>query len=599
MKLSVFYFIVSSFFFFSFSNSGEVKNDSPNHDSWFYYYKSTKYELTINPNRIAIKKDNSRNIDIKNRESLKNIQYQYEAFGFEIFETSQNFHDLIESSKGYYSFISPVFESENGKTKIFDNKLYVKFHDSVDVKTVLDLLKTVGVEIIQTKKYFKNILRVDLAGTAYDLINSVQKLYNSKKFEEVVPSFIFEVEVDNPGYPDQWYISNNSSQSYTPGTCTNNGNNLNPSIDINVEDVWNSLNIDGQNVKIAIFDTGVDKNHEDLQGNILNGFDAIWAADPLLGSLYGGPTSGNPQLDNNQISIPCTNTGSTINGNLYNYHGTACAGIIAMEDNSDGGKGIAYKSRIIPIRMITRQNIGKTYPCIPTGSECSQLMYSSGTVIMEATLYAADQGAQIISNSTSLDYDATIEIAITAFLEDGRNGLGGIFISSAGNYNKTEVSFPSAIPDAISVGAASLNGDRKSSTSLDQDCELNCLASYDITGGVSIDGEGSWGSNYGYELDIMAPGVFIYTTFPENRYMDGGVFRYFSGTSAACPIVAGVAALILEANPNLSKEQLSYALLHFAKKQNPSKYDYVSGYGHPYGSWNNGMGYGFVDAMHL
>lgn len=85
----------------------------------------------------------------------------------------------------------------------------------------------------------------------------------------------------------------------------------------------------------------------------------------------------------------------------------------------------------------------------------------------------------------------------------------------------------------------------------------------------------------------MAPGDYIYTTFPGNEYNDE-----FHGTSAACPHVAGVAALILERNPALNASEVRNILGSSTKKVGDKTYDTEK----EFGKWNQWYGYGLIDA---
>lgn len=99
-------------------------------------------------------------------------------------------------------------------------------------------------------------------------------------------------------------------------------------------------------------------------------------------------------------------------------------------------------------------------------------------------------------------------------------------------------------------------------------------------------------SNYGKEIDVVAPGVDIPTTgWTES---DTSTYNYikFSGTSAACPQVAAVAALVLSINPNLTSKEVCDIIEKTAQKVGSKPYSTYSN--RPNGTWNEYMGYGLV-----
>ena len=191
-----------------------------------------------------------------------------------------------------------------------------------------------------------------------------------------------------------------------------------------------------------------------------------------------------------------------------NGHGTACAGIAAaIGNNVDGIAGVAWGSQIMSVK------VGNSEGLIETNG-------------VNAILFATDNGARIISMSFGGG-------AYNQFSEDAINYAtdnGSVLFAAAGNDDWGEVSYPSRYENCISVGALSPCNERKNPE--------------------SCDGE-PWGSNYGVELNFMAPGVLISTTA-----MDGGYIDYMNGTSAACPHAAGMGALILSVAPELSPAQV-------------------------------------------
>ncbi|MBS1511732.1 MAG: S8 family peptidase [Bacteroidetes bacterium] len=201
-------------------------------------------------------------------------------------------------------------------------------------------------------------------------------------------------------------------------------------------------------------------------------------------------------------------------------HGTHCAGIIAaVRGNGLGMDGIADNVKIMMIRAV------------PDGDEHDK-------DIANAIRYAVDNGAQIISMSFGKDFSPQKQWVDDAFrYAESKNVL---LVHAAGNDNKdvdTEDNFPNPVyadgkgraSNVITVGAS---GDPKN-------------------GGLTASF-----SNYGKkEVDVFSPGVKIYSTLP-----GGNKYGNLQGTSMACPLVAGIAALTLEYFPNLTAQQLKYVI---------------------------------------
>lgn len=301
--------------------------------------------------------------------------------------------------------------------------------------------------------------------------------------------------------------------------------------DMDVDDTWNYTT--GAGIKVAVIDEGVDLSHPDLTPNLLNGYDAT-----------GNGSNGAPNESNNDA------------------HGTACAGIIAgVGNNNTGIAGVAYNAKIIPIRI-----------AFSNGS----FWTTNDNWIANGINWAWQNGADVLSNSYGGgSYSSTIESAINNAVNNGRNGKGSVVLFSSGNDNGS-VSFPSTVGNAISVGASSMCDERKTPT--------------------SCDGESWWGSNYGTQLDVVAPGVKIYTTDISGSagYNSGDYKSNFNGTSSACPNAAGVVALILSANPNLTQQQAREILERNTDKV--SGYSYSNNSNQPNGTWNSEVGYGRINA---
>ena len=191
--------------------------------------------------------------------------------------------------------------------------------------------------------------------------------------------------------------------------------------------------------------------------------------------------------------------------------------------------------------------------------------------------WARQNGASIISMSSSYGENNTINTAIDNATTIGRDGLGCIVVASSGNNFSTTVNYPARHPNVIAVGAIDNNGIRASN------------------------------SNCGDNIDVVAPGVGIYTTdlqgaagYNTTSGLNGNYFSNFDGTSAACPHVSGIAALILSIRPDLTAEEVRYVIESTCTKVNQGtttgKYNYTNDSSHPNSTWNSYVGYGLVNA---
>jgi len=227
-----------------------------------------------------------------------------------------------------------------------------------------------------------------------------------------------------------------------------------------------------------------------------------------------------------------------------NGHGTHVAGIIsAMTNNNRGVAGVSWGARLIPIKALDNEGSGASIAissCVP---------------------YAVDAGAKVINMSLGGEMLSNLErIAI-----DYAYNNGVICIAAAGNFaddgdpTNDFVMFPAALPHAIAVGASDSENQR---------------AGF---------------SNYGSELDIMAPGVEIYSTVPPTNpgglgndsmdiwHSDG--YEYSDGTSMASPFVAGVVALIFSYEPNATFASVYEKITSTAIDLDTPGKDLYTGYG--------------------
>lgn len=270
-----------------------------------------------------------------------------------------------------------------------------------------------------------------------------------------------------------------------------------------------------------------------------------------LGLIDQGIEGNHPDLNlpNGLISFDLViGTHDYIN-NIYGPHGTACAGIIAAKtNNSKGIAGIAPNVKLI--------------------SYCHPLQESPNAIQQLANgLSQAAESCDVLSCSWGGNalVSSLIEDALKYYAFNwGRKGKGTVVVFSTGNDN-TNVNFPA-----------------------------NCNEKILTVGSINSSGKRSSFSNYGNALDVVAPGEAIPTLdlLGKDGYSSSEYCFDFQGTSASCPHVAAVAALVLSANPNLKGVEVNEIIEKTAKKLK----GYSFSQSKENGSWNNEVGYGLIDA---
>ncbi len=420
--------------------------------------KDTKTEKSKEPN-VSDKKS-----DVNNKIGDPDNKIDYQKI---IHETKdEDYRKSVKLAKG--SFV--VVRKENKNTTPIQEEQWYKDAKATGNEVIMEdtvkddnakEVKQVSYKITTEEKDIWSIVDNTNNQNAVEIAEPVYKYYTS---EESVPSAEY-----NKGMEKQWYLK-----------------------DQKLESVWGNEkygNTAGEGVVVAVIDTGVDYNHEDLQDN-------IWTNSAEVSGTTGADDDNNGYVDDvHGINLIDPNeTPMDDHG-----HGTHVAGIIAMENNNVGGVGIAYKSKIMPIKA--------------GGSDGT--FYSSD--IAKGIEYAYKNGADVINMSFgSSAHSALIENA----LQDAFGSC--VLVAAAGNESAPTADFPlggvNIYPAAYSyvIGVMAYDENNKFASFSNWDYIPNANAEY----------------------EVVAPGVNIYSTLPNGRYTT------WNGTSMAAPMVSAEAAIL-------------------------------------------------------
>ena len=289
---------------------------------------------------------------------------------------------------------------------------------------------------------------------------------------------------------------------------------------INTSAAWD-ISTGGDDVVVAVVDTGVDYNHGDIATNMWINEDE----DPTNGI----DDDGDGFIDNIYGADFINNDGDPLDDH---WHGTHCAGTIAgVGNNSLGVVGVNWQCRIMAVKGLSNTGFG------------------SSETLANAIVWAADNGADVISNSwshyTRVPSDPVVEAAVHYAYD-----AGCVIVFAAGN-NEDDVQYycPQNMDETITVAATDWN---------------------DVK---------AWFSNWGELVDVCAPGIYILSLRAEGLGTQwrvvGENYYIASGTSMACPHVAGLAALLLSLVPHLSNTEVAERIIAMTDNIDVVNPDYV------------------------
>ncbi|HEX38291.1 MAG TPA: hypothetical protein ENG70_05495, partial [Candidatus Cloacimonetes bacterium] len=349
-------------------------------------------------------------------------------------------------------------------------------------------------------------------------IESSIELYKSNQYvENAIPEYYAYLAVtpNDPYFDDCWGHDNTSSNG--PGSGHVVG------FDSHVEEAWDDeQGFGSSSVIVAIMDTGVDYNHEDLNNNCIAGYD------------YGD------------------NDSDPMDDSADEGHGTCCAGIAAGEvNNSIGVSGVAGGCSIMPLKI---------------SDSGGSLMF---TYIENALTHCGDNNVDVASMSFGADISQGDSPSTDSAVSYAYNN-GVTLLAATANDDYSHIHYPAAHEYVIAIGAASPCAERKDASS--------CDGEYWWGSNYGVDTQDARDA-----VDVIAPTILPATDVTgSDGYSTGQYITDFNGTSCATPYAAGVAALVKSKNPLLTPDQIRTVLRSTATDiidEGPAGWDRYTGYG--------------------
>lgn len=359
----------------------------------------------------------------------------------------------------------------------------------------------------------------------------------------------------DPLLGDQWHLINSTNTA-----------------DINIEPLWDSkptTGFKGEGVVVAVVDDGLEIAHPDLTANTLD----LCHRDFRV--------SSNTQ---NQDPTPT---------NAEDAHGTAVAGIIAARDNNIGVTGVAPRASLIGINLLdTDRHAGSAGILV---SEIAAAMTHQRNIVAVSnnSWGAPDTG---FLSSAHTNWKSAIETGISTSSNAIRGrGITYLFAAGNGHYIEQDVFFHdySVLDEktghhgVLTIAAANADDTHASYSEWGPNLLVSAYGGNYCNNSSTIATTDLTGSDRG--LRVAAP------SWAASDYPDQTDYtRCFNGTSAATPMVAGVVALMYQANPDLTWRDVRWLLARTARQIDPTNDGWVkSANGYPY---NPRYGFGAVDA---
>lgn len=419
-------------------------------------------------------------------------------------------------------------KDSEGTTFYLTDKIIVVFDPAADVAQIEALLEKHRLKVLKEYEELENAYLLQVtSGSGENPLKVANRLAEEEIVVSAEPNMVNRFQpafIPGDGFfRRQWHLS------------ARNGLQLVTEASVNAPQAWDVAR-GARDVVVAVVDDGFDLGHPDFQGP----GKVVFPKDYVDGDANPFPESS-----------------------IGDYHGTPCAGVAIAESNGQGVVGVAHGCSFMPVRF-------------PLAADDDLLIEIFEEVGRKADVISCSWGPPPAFAPLSLPVSATLRRLATT---GGPRGKGCVICFAAGNYN-------APIKDPNNRGFTWLNfgsGVRQRTTGR----ILNGLAAHPnviaVAASTSLNKHSAY-SNWGAEISVCAPSNNFHPLDPQQFVPGRGIWttdneafgdgftarsRYtgsFGGTSSATPLVAGVAALVLSANPDLTAAEVKDVLQTSADK---------------------------------
>lgn len=364
----------------------------------------------------------------------------------------------------------------------------------------------------------------------------------------------------DPLFSESWHLENTGQTAFSDSAGK-------VGEDSSIKKV-HDLNILGRGIRIAVSDSGTEINHPDLFGNTLQGEHRNY-----FSSISGDWHNADPYPSDNEA------------------HGTAVAGLIsALGWNGIGSRGVAPSAKFSSFRFIMDYSEGET--------ESSYLVKQLDQLYGNFDVFNMSYG---MDGRSFFQEDEKVEEALQLGATALRGGKGALYVQSSGNSFKD--SYTLAICNPVCVNTTmNVSGNANAHTELSTPYKIvvGAVNAMGVRSSYSTPGSNLWVSAPGGEFGMLEPamittdlsscssgmsyrntflaGLFNFGSHPLNSRCE--YTNMMNGTSSSAPVVSGVIALMLEANPSLSWRDVKHILAETADKVDTLGTNILT---HPYG----------------